>query len=120
MSAASRSALVDKCASAELPDEILRVVREPARKLGNNERFFGPIGLMLRHGRTPEHLLYGVCAALLARIPGDEQSARIRRRMQEQGPACLPEIVGAPVDPRVQARVASLLPELQRRFGGGA
>ena len=29
-----RAALTDKCTSSELPDEILRVVREPLRKLG--------------------------------------------------------------------------------------
>jgi len=118
--AAYRSALTDKCVSAELPDEILRVVREPARKLGKEERFFGPIGLLLRHGRVPEYLLHGVCAALLARIPGDQQSARIQELMKEKGPACLPEIVGAQVHPAVMARVTSLLPEVRRRFGGGA
>jgi mannitol-1-phosphate 5-dehydrogenase len=117
---AYRSALTEKCASPELPDEILRVVREPARKLGREERFFGPIGLMLQHGRTPEYLLYGVCAALLARIPADEQSARIEKLMKAKGPACLPEIVGGPVHPDVMARVASLLPEVRRRFGSGA
>jgi mannitol-1-phosphate 5-dehydrogenase len=117
--AAYRSALTDKCVSPELPDDILRVVREPARKLGGEERFFGPIGLMLRHGGRPEHLLYGVCAALLARIPGDEQSARIHELMEDNGPECLPEIVGAQVHPDVMARVTSLLPEVRRRFGGG-
>ncbi|HUJ76100.1 MAG TPA: hypothetical protein VL359_14650 [bacterium] len=115
-----RSALTEKCASPELPDEILRVVREPARKLGRDERFFGPVALMLRHGRVPEYLLYGVCAALLSRIPADAQSARVQKLVRERGAACLPEIVGAPVDPRVLARVGTLLPEVQRRFGGGA
>ena len=80
---AYRAALTDKCVSPELPDEILRVVREPVRKLGPEERFFGPIGLLLAHGRRPDFLLYGVCAALLARIPGDEQSATIQDRMQK-------------------------------------
>jgi len=116
---AYRNALTQKCASPELPDEILRVVREPARKLGREERFFGPIELMLRHGRVPEYLLYGVCAALLARIPGDEQSRRVEELMKALGPTCLPEIVGAAVDARVLNRVSSLLPQIRRRFGGG-
>jgi len=117
---AYRSALTEKCASPELPDEILRVVREPARKLGKDERFFGPITLMLKHGRTPDFLLYGVCGALLSRIPGDEQSARIRNLMDGKGAACLPEIVGAPVHPEVMSRVMSLLPVIRARFGGAA
>jgi len=117
---AYRTALTEKCRSPELPDEILRVVREPARKLGREERFFGPIELMLRHGRVPEFLLYGVCAALLSRIPGDEQSRRIEELVRAQGPSCLPGIVGGAVDPRVQDRVAALLPEIRQRFGGSA
>ena len=91
-----RSALTDKCVSPELPDEILRVVREPARKLGPEERFLGPAGLMLKHGRRPEYLLYGVCAALLSRIPGDEQSERIASLMAGSGPACLSRIARRP------------------------
>jgi mannitol-1-phosphate 5-dehydrogenase len=115
-----RAALTDKCVSPELPDEILRVVREPARKLGRDERFFGPIGIMLRHGRAPEHLLYGVCAALLSSIPDDPQSKRVREMVRAQGAACLAEIVGAPVPAEVVARVAALLPVVARRFGAGA
>ena len=60
---AYRSALTDKCVSPELPDEISRVVREPIR--------------------------YGVCAALLSRIPGDEQSQRIASLLQKEGASCI-------------------------------
>ncbi|HVO38521.1 MAG TPA: hypothetical protein VMV03_05765 [Spirochaetia bacterium] len=108
-----RTALTEKCTSPELPDEILRVVREPARKLGPEERFLGPAALMLKHGRAPEFLLYGMCAALLSRIPGDEQSARIAS-------LSLPEIAGGPVPAEILSRVHSLLPVVREKFGGRA
>ncbi len=113
---AYRAALTEKCTSAELPDEIVRVVREPLRKLGPEERFFGPIGLMLRHGRTPESLLYGVCAALLARIPGDAQSEEIASLLDAHGASCLVQITGAPVADAVLSRVQALLPVVRARF----
>ena len=75
---------------------------------------------MLKHGRRPEYLLYGVCAALLSRIPGDEQSERIASLMADRGAACLSDIVGAPVAPEVLSRVESLLPVVRERFGGRA
>jgi mannitol-1-phosphate 5-dehydrogenase len=111
-----RAALTDKCVSPELPDEILRVVREPIRKLGREERFFGPIGLMLKHGRQPEHILAGVCGALLARIPGDGQSERIASLLERKGIACLDEITGSAVAGPVRARIEAMLPVVRARF----
>jgi mannitol-1-phosphate 5-dehydrogenase len=111
-----RRALTEKCVSPELPDEIIRVVREPIRKLGSEERFFGPVGLMLAHGRAPEHLLYGVCGALLSRIPGDEQSERITALFAQKGAACLPELSGAAVPAAVIDRVEALLPLVRAQF----
>jgi mannitol-1-phosphate 5-dehydrogenase len=94
------------------------VVREPVRKLGPEERFFGPIGLLLAHGRRPDFLLYGVCAALLARIPGDEQSATIQDRMQKKGVSCLDELTGQTVPAAVLERIESLLPRVRAGFAG--
>ena len=87
---AYRSALTDKCASPELPDEISRVVREPIR--------------------------YGVCAALLSRIPGDEQSQRIAALLQKEGASCLEQLVGAPIPSPVLARIEALLPVVREGF----
>lgn len=117
---AYRSALTAKCVSSELPDEILRVVREPVRKLGSEERFLGPATLMLKHGRRPNYLLYGLCAALLSRIPGDKQSTRVSVLLAEKGASCLPQIVAAPVAPEIISGVADLLPLVNERFGGVA
>ena len=112
-----REALTDKCTSSELPDEILRVVREPRRKLGPEERFFGPIGLMLKHGRQPEYLLYGVCAALLSKIPHDAQSEETASLLESHGASCLVQITGGPVPDAVISRVEALLPTVRARFG---
>ena len=111
-----RAALTDKCTSSELPDEILRVVREPLRKLGPEERFFGPIGLMLKHGRQPEYLLYGVCAALLAKIPNDAQSEEVASLLESYGASCLVQITGAPVPDEVLSRVEAFLQIVRARF----
>jgi mannitol-1-phosphate 5-dehydrogenase len=113
---AYRSALTEKCVSPELPDEIVRVVREPIRKLGRDERFFGPVRLMLSHGRQPQSLLYGVCAALLSRIPGDEQSAEIGRLLEAKGISCLNELSGMVVPEEVLSRVDALLPRVREEF----
>jgi mannitol-1-phosphate 5-dehydrogenase len=111
-----RAALTDKCTSSELPDEILRVVREPLRKLGPEERFFGPIGLMLKHGRQPEYILYGVCAALLAKIPQDAQSEEIASLLDSYGASCLVQITGAPVPDELLQRVEAFLHIVRARF----
>ncbi len=113
---AYRSALTEKCVSPELPDEIVRVVREPIRKLGRDERFLGPIRLMLSHGRQPQWLLYGLCAALLSRIPGDAQSAEIERLMKEKGVSCLDELSGMSVPTDVLSRIEALLPSVREEF----
>ncbi|HVP19919.1 MAG TPA: hypothetical protein VMU36_13085 [Spirochaetia bacterium] len=111
-----RAALTEKVVSPELPDEILRVVREPARKLGSEERFLGPAALMLKHGRQPEFLLYGVCAALLSRIPGDSQSERIADMVADRGASSLVEISGSPAASKVLSRVEALIPVVRERF----
>ncbi len=111
-----REALTEKCKSPELPDEIVRVVREPIRKLGPEERFLGPLGLMMKHGRQPEFLLYGVCGALLSRIPGDSQSERIAALMSQKGASSLEEIVGGHIPSSVLARVEALLPVVRDGF----
>jgi TorA maturation chaperone TorD len=64
----------------------------------------------------PESLLYGVCGALLAHIPGDEQSARIRALIREKGVSCLNELTGMTVPAAVRARIESLLPQVQEKF----
>jgi mannitol-1-phosphate 5-dehydrogenase len=111
-----RQALTDKCPIAELPDELRRVVREPLRKLGPDERFFGPAKLMLKHGRRPEYLLFGACAALLAKIPDDADSGKINTAIGRGG---LGEVFSTllPETPDIlRSSVKQLLPNIKKIF----
>jgi mannitol-1-phosphate 5-dehydrogenase len=113
---AYRKALTDKCVLPQLPDALARVVRDPLRKLGPEERFFGPIRLMLRHGRAPEFLLYGVAAALACRIPRDEQSAGIERALSGGGVAAVLKLAGVVLPDDLIAALERLLGEVRERF----
>ena len=113
---AYRRALTDKCPCAELPDELLRVVRDPMRKLGPDERFFGPIRLMRRHARQPHHLLYGPCAAMLADIPGDAESATIRQVLSQRGVAGVLDVLRVPDADDLTERIEHVMPHVRRVF----
>jgi mannitol-1-phosphate 5-dehydrogenase len=115
---AYRQALLDKVPCAELPDEITRVVREPLRKLGPSERFFGPVGLLLKHGCEPDHVLRGLCAALLADVPGDSESARLRQLLQEGGVRRVLQAVEVHLPDEVVRKIESLLPAVRQASRG--
>lgn len=80
---------------ATLPDDLRRVIRQPIRKLGREERLVGPLLLCHKHGVPGEALCYGVAAALRARVPGDEEFERLAAAIQKHGPlGALRELVG--------------------------
>jgi mannitol-1-phosphate 5-dehydrogenase len=114
---AYRSSLTEKCVLPQLPDELSRVVRDPVRKLGPEERFFGPIGLLLRHGRQPRFLLYPVAAAMITRIPGDPSSDALLSAMADGGVAAALYLCGARVPQSVVDGIQAILPEVRERFG---
>jgi mannitol-1-phosphate 5-dehydrogenase len=60
-----------------LPDDIRRVIRQPIRKLGKEERLLGPMILCEKFGLPREALCRAVAALLCSRMPGDEQFERI-------------------------------------------
>jgi mannitol-1-phosphate 5-dehydrogenase len=73
-------------------DPLERQCRDPVRKLGKDDRLFGPISLCIEHGLPYENLLLGVKAAL-AYHPhdaatvggGDPSSAELRGWIERGG-----------------------------------
>jgi mannitol-1-phosphate 5-dehydrogenase len=69
----------------EMRDQILRVVRQPLRKLGGQERLVAPARLAFQYGLPRDQIVRGIVAALKYYHPGDPQSIEMRRTINENG-----------------------------------
>ncbi len=93
----------------ELADPIVRVAREPIRKLAPGDRLLGPAELIRRRsGHVPEYFALVVAAALLYRNEEDAQSCRLAAEIERAGVmAVLESVCGlAPDDPFAEAVAA--------------
>ncbi|MHB9023268.1 MAG: mannitol dehydrogenase family protein [Armatimonadota bacterium] len=93
-------------AVAELKDLILRVVRDPLRKLSRPERFVAPAEMALAEGLPCAEIVRGIAAVLHYTHPDDPQSLEMQRRLQEMGAeGAIPSILGLPDDHQLVALV---------------
>jgi mannitol-1-phosphate 5-dehydrogenase len=72
-------------AVAELRDDVLRVVRDPVRKLSARERLAAPALYAAGHGLSFEWLAVGLAAALRYSHPVDAQSTELAVRLEGRG-----------------------------------
>jgi mannitol-1-phosphate 5-dehydrogenase len=103
------AAVLARFGDRALADPIVRVAREPIRKLAPGDRLLGPAELIERStGRIPKYLALAVAAALLYRDDGDEQSRRLGALLERHGVmAVLRAVCGlAPHRPFAQAVAA--------------
>lgn len=77
--------LYGRGAIPEIRDQILRVVRQPLRKLGGQERLVAPARLAFQYGLPRDQIVRGIVAALKYDHPGDPQSLEMRRMIDEHG-----------------------------------
>lgn len=80
-----RAGFLEAMRSPFLPDEIIRVVREPMRKLGREERLVGPAMLCCDQGDSPCALAHVISKTMRLEVPGDTDSAELRDRLTTQG-----------------------------------
>jgi len=71
--------------NAALDDPIVRVARDPLRKLAAQDRLVGAANLASRAGATPTNLAVAVAAALLYSNPADVESMTLRRELETIG-----------------------------------
>jgi mannitol-1-phosphate 5-dehydrogenase len=71
--------LLTRMANPYLNDLVARVIRDPVRKLGWDDRFFGTMRLCLAHGIEPTHLARGAAAAALRVLRSGEVFPRCTR-----------------------------------------
>jgi mannitol-1-phosphate 5-dehydrogenase len=97
-----------------LPDEITRVIRQPLRKLGPQERLVGPALLCRKHGLPRAGLCWGIAAVLACRLPGDEQFDLIAATVDRLGPlAAFTDLVGIQPSPQGSALIAEAYAHLR-------
>jgi len=87
--------LFARFAVKELADQVSRVGRDSARKLGRADRLVGAALLALEGPRKPAHLVGGILDAMRFDAPGDPSAARVRALFTSGGSeAVLREISG--------------------------
>ena len=86
---AEHAAYIDKIGARfrnpHIRDEVLRVGREPLRKLGAADRILGPAKMAAEYGLPVDALLRGAAAALRYDNPADPQSAQLQALIKERG-----------------------------------
>ncbi|KAI0662257.1 mannitol dehydrogenase domain-containing protein [Cubamyces menziesii] len=76
---------IARFANPRLKDEIVRVGREPLRKLAKGDRLLGP-AYMAREYKLPiDNLAKGIAAAFLYEVSDDKQSVDLQKKVEEQG-----------------------------------
>jgi mannitol-1-phosphate 5-dehydrogenase len=84
-------------AVAQLKDLILRVVRDPLRKLSRPERFTAPAELALEYGLDCHELTQAMAAALRYHDADDPQSLAMQEQLRSEGAqAAIQGILGLP------------------------
>ena len=77
--------LVRRGSVPEMRDEILRVVRDPLRKLSPNERLVAPLVLAEQYGLKHEWIVKGIAASLRYRHDSDKQSIEMADMIKNDG-----------------------------------
>lgn len=91
--------LIRRFGNGDLGDQVARVARDPARKLGPNDRLIGAMRMCAGQGIVPRHVARAAAAALMYDAPGDPTAPSVAKAVRARGPgAALVEIGGLPAD----------------------
>jgi mannitol-1-phosphate 5-dehydrogenase len=101
-----------------LPDTVLRVGRQPLRKLSRHERFIGPAAEAAERGLSTTALMAAVGAALGFEDPDDEQSVQLQAQLREQDAAAFTAAVtGLEPEHPLVAKVEEVVAQRQAELG---
>lgn len=95
----SPDSILDRYAAPALADPVVRVGREPRRKLAAGDRLIGPAVACLGRGIRPAALASASAAALAYAEPSDPQAVDLQRELELLGPEEVLATVSA-LDPR--------------------
>jgi mannitol-1-phosphate 5-dehydrogenase len=103
-----------------IQDSVLRVGRDPIRKLGPDDRLIGSARLCLTQGIFPESVAQVCGAALLYDSADDSEAVRLQEMIKGGGvEKVLKDISGVDTDSDFGRRIISSYGELKNRSGRG-
>jgi len=74
-----------RIADASLADAVVRVGRQPLRKLSAQDRLLGPANLARGYGLPVDNLMRGIAAVFLYDFAEDEQSVELQDKIRREG-----------------------------------
>jgi len=77
--------IIERFKNAHLNDDVVRVGREPLRKLSENDRLIKPLMTARSYNVNTENLVLGIGAALHYKNGEDEQSINLQNLISEKG-----------------------------------
>jgi len=99
-------------------DLILRLAKDPIRKLGPEDRLVRPARLAFKHGITPKNIALGIAAGLLYDFPEDAQARELSKMLEGFGlGGVLSKVCGLSASEGLWPLVVSTLEELMGRYG---
>jgi len=106
--------LIARMANRGLGDQVVRVGRDPIRKLGRNDRLVGAARFCFENGVFPENVCLGIAAALFFDCAEDPTARQIQEIIENNGyEAALEQISGLSEDDPIRKTVLNLIPKIQ-------
>ncbi|MGJ7044817.1 mannitol-1-phosphate 5-dehydrogenase [Thermoanaerobacterium thermosulfurigenes] len=77
--------VIERFKNPHLKDEVVRVGRDPVRKLSNGDRLVSPVKLSFETGLMPENILYGIAAGFAFDYKDDPKAMEIQESISTLG-----------------------------------
>lgn len=79
------SKMISRFRNPRLPDSLMRITKDPKRKLGPSDRLIAPSRQALESGITPTFLSTGIAGALAFDYQGDRQALELVAELRQKG-----------------------------------
>ena len=109
--------IMERFANPRLKDVVVRVGREPLRKLSRGDRLLGPLAMAREYGLSTARLCKGIAAGFLYDVRDDPQSADLQERIKAKGiEKAITDITEYVEGSDEHAQILEAYQELRRRY----
>ncbi|KAI0059328.1 mannitol-1-phosphate 5-dehydrogenase [Artomyces pyxidatus] len=77
--------IMARFANPKLKDDVVRVGRQPLRKLGREDRLLGPAYMAKSYGMPIDNLAHGIAAVFHFDVADDEQAVELQEKVRKAG-----------------------------------